>query len=339
MGLGSAVGAVTGRADPATPAGRQFPLRRVLRSVLIATALVLLAVALAREGRGLLAALRRLDGWLVAAAGLAVLAALMASMLSWHAVLAGLGSRLPLPAAGRLYFLAQLGKYVPGSVWPVVAQVELGREYQVPAARSVAAAGLNMILNLVIGVLVGLAGLGLADPAGFDQHWWLLFLVPPSLVLLHPAVMQRFTNLALRLLRRPTIQTWPGAAALLRASGWSVAMWIAFGVYIALLAHGTGAQGRWLVVLCTGAYALAWVTGFVVIFAPAGAGPREIVLVVTLAQVLPQSAALAVALVSRVLGMVGDLVVMLLGLAAEKWHRRHSPTALSIDDIEQTPTG
>ncbi len=40
-----------------------------------------------------------------------------------------LGSPLPPAGSLRVFFLGQLGKYVPGSVWPAVAQMELGRDY------------------------------------------------------------------------------------------------------------------------------------------------------------------------------------------------------------------
>ena len=44
------------------------------------------------------------------------------------ATCASSGSPLPLAVARRVFLLAQLGKYLPGSVWPVLAQTELGRD-------------------------------------------------------------------------------------------------------------------------------------------------------------------------------------------------------------------
>ncbi|MHB8451104.1 MAG: hypothetical protein ACYDAQ_11740, partial [Mycobacteriales bacterium] len=42
-----------------------------------------------------------------------------ATVLPWRAVLADLGSPLSVRPAVRVYFLGQLGKYLPGSLWPV----------------------------------------------------------------------------------------------------------------------------------------------------------------------------------------------------------------------------
>jgi uncharacterized membrane protein YbhN (UPF0104 family) len=310
------------------------PAGRLLRWALGALAMALLVVALVRQGPGVVEALRNLDAWSVAAAAAAVLVALVTNMLSWHAHLAGMGSRLPVPAAARLYFLAQLGKYLPGSVWPLLAQMDLGREHRLPAARSAAAAGLNVVLNLTTGILLGLVGLALSGSGGLEDYWWVLLLVPLFLVLLHPPVLNRCTAIALRLLRRPVVETRLTLPALLQAIAWSAAMWIALGLNIAALAHGVGAEGGRLLLLSTGAYAIAWVIGFIVVFAPAGAGPREIALVVLLAPVLPQPAALAVALVSRALGIVGDLVVVAVAMVAEWFHRQHAEVVISLEEAK-----
>ena len=55
-----------------------------------------------------------------------------ATLRVWQTLLAGLGSPLPVPAAGRILFIGQLGKYIPGSVWPILAQMELGARAKVP---------------------------------------------------------------------------------------------------------------------------------------------------------------------------------------------------------------
>jgi uncharacterized membrane protein YbhN (UPF0104 family) len=79
------------------------------------------------------------------------------------------------------------------------------------------------------------------------------------------------------------------------------------------------------VLLAIGAFAFAWCAGFLVIIAPAGAGIRELVLIVVLgpalgAGVIGHNKALAIAIVSRVLMTLGDLLSA--GTAA--WFARRS---------------
>jgi uncharacterized membrane protein YbhN (UPF0104 family) len=56
-------------------------------------------------------------------------------------------------------------------------------------------------------------------------------------------------------------------------------------------------------------FALAWVAGFLVVVAPAGAGVREAVLVVGFAAFLPAGQLLTMAVLSRVLLILADVLL------------------------------
>jgi len=57
------------------------------------------------------------------------------------------GQMAGLPAAIRVMFVGQLGKYVPGAVWALAAQVELARDYDVPRRRSTTASLVGMAVS------------------------------------------------------------------------------------------------------------------------------------------------------------------------------------------------
>jgi hypothetical protein len=71
---------------------------------------------------------------------------------------------------------------------------------------------------------------------------------------------------------------------------------------------------------------LAWTLALLVVVAPNGIGAREVVLVAALAPVLPSSAALAVALVARLVTTLSDLAWSAAGLALKR-HARSSESA------------
>ena len=56
----------------------------------------------------------------------AVTAAPVLTLMGWRVLLGDLGTRLPAAPASSIFFVGQLGKYLPGSVWTVVAQAEMG---------------------------------------------------------------------------------------------------------------------------------------------------------------------------------------------------------------------
>lgn len=233
---------------------------------------------------------------------------LWCSSMSWRAVLSGLGSPLPVPAASRVYFLGQLGKYVPGSIWPIVAQAELSSEYGVPRTRAAVATLTQMLVSVVVGGITATIGLLVAAPGALTTYWWLLPVVLAGAASLAPAVFGRLLRLVGRVLRRPVHEVADGRGMLISAA-WSAAMWLAFGVHLWLLLGGPGRGGASLLVTSTGAYALAWVVGFLVVVLPAGAGAREGALVLVLTPGVAEGDALAVALVSRVVMLVGDVAL------------------------------
>ncbi len=94
------------------------------------------------------------------------------------------------------------------------------------------------------------------------------------------------------------------------ALAWSVVSWAGFGLQMWLLVRtlGAGAEAS-LLPLAVGAFALAWTAGFLFVIAPAGAGVREVVLVLALSPVLGTDQALLATLVSRALMTLGDGLV------------------------------
>src|SRR5258708_19778608 len=116
-----------------------------------------------------------------------VLAAMVMTMQAWRALLAGLGSPLPVRAASRVMFVGQLGKYLPGSVWPVLAQMEMGTAYQVPRSRAASAGLVNMPVSLLSAMLAALVTLPFTG--GSTNYLWFIAATPLLLPSLPPKVL------------------------------------------------------------------------------------------------------------------------------------------------------
>jgi len=297
-------------------------LRQVLTVLFVAAGVAAAAVFvwLRRDEVG--DALSRLSVLASLGALLAGLGATVLTMLAWRAAVIDFGTRLPLRAAGRVFFLGQLGKYLPGSVWPVLAQMELGRDYGVRRASSAAAATLMLVLAAVTGTGVAVLTLPLAADGLLAEYRWVAVAAIPLLALLVPSVQQRLVRLAARVLHRPLDLPRSSARGMVLAAGWMIGAWALFGLHLHLLVASTCGCAP-SVALDVGAFALAWVAGFLFVIAPAGAGVREGVLVLGLSPVLEPGAALLVALASRVLLTVADLGLAAVGVLGA--HRRGIP--------------
>jgi uncharacterized membrane protein YbhN (UPF0104 family) len=218
-----------------------------------------------------------------------------------------LGDRLAVRAASRIVFLSALGKYLPGSVWPYLAQVEMSRRYRIPRSRSAAVSVMGVLIGLVTALLTAAASLPWTSPVATRRYWPVFLAVPLLLVLLHPRVANRLLGQALTLARRPPLDrdlTWKG---LMVSTGWGLLVWIAFGLQVWVLGSAVAHPGARGLAISVGGYALAWSAGFLVVIAPAGAGVREAALTAALSPVMPTGAALAVALLSRAVTTAGDV--------------------------------
>jgi uncharacterized membrane protein YbhN (UPF0104 family) len=286
---------------------RHLAASRWFKLGLLAITLGFCAYGLYAERADMAAALHHLAWYSVAGAAIAVIAGLGCMMLAWRALLADLGSPLPLRAASRILFVAQLGKYVPGAVWAAAAQVELARGQQVPRKRSASATVVAMLVTLATGLLVAAVALPLSSGAAARHYWWALALAPPALIALYPPVMGWGLDRALRLAKRPPLERRISGAGVLRAAAWSLAGWAFFSVHSWLLVAGVTGKGVSVLPIATGAYALAWCVGFVLIPFPGGVGPRELALIAALAPVMPRGSAIVVAIVSRLVMTIGDL--------------------------------
>ena len=242
-------------------------------------------------------------------AGAAVLLGLFFSALAWRALLADLGQHVPVMGAVRVFFVGQLGKYLPGSVWPVVAQMELGKAHGLSKRPVGTVALLVMVLNVATGLLVAVVLLPFASPASLRHFGWAIAFLPVGLALLHPRVLNPVVDKAFSLARREPLEQPLTLRGIAVATGWTMLMWASYGAHVWVLAHALHAtHAGSLPLLATGAFALAWTAGFVAIIFPAGAGIREGVLIFAMSAVLGHDALVTLAAVSRLLMTAGDLV-------------------------------
>jgi glycosyltransferase 2 family protein len=242
-----------------------------------------------------------------------VLVGLFLTMQVWRQLLAAAGSKLPVRAASRIFFIGQLGKYMPGSVWPVLTQMELGRTYKVPRQRSATTALLSMLIGLTSGLLAALVGLPFLSGGSVQKYWWAFPFIPVLLVCLHPKVLNPVIAFGLKKMRKPAPETPLTGRVIGTAIAVNLVSWLFNGLQIWVMTARLGVHGGDTLLAAIGAYAFAWSVGFLVVPVPAGAGIKDAILIVELAALLGggaagTAAATAIALVSRGVTILGDLI-------------------------------
>lgn len=211
------------------------------------------------------------------------------------------------------YNLTQLAKYIPGSIWQFVGRVALLREKGVSATQIRDSMLAEHLWVLASALLIGLLGVFLAGHFALILHLDRYFtqlagaLIASSAII---AVGLLFLPLGRRLLRW-ALRLRPG----IKEATNLFFMWIFLGLAFWFVLHDFQQQAVSLFYII-GLYALAYLVGFLVPFAPAGLGVREAILVFGLSSFVGVEVAILLAGINRLLYFV---VEALLGVAAFLW--------------------
>ena len=252
--------------------------------------------------------------WVVLAAVFGVLG-LLCTMVTFREVLEGVAGKLPVRDVGRVHFTSQLGKYVPGSIWPLVALTEMSGRYQMSRRAAASAGVLALVISITTGGIVGVTLVVIAAARTSSSLWWLLLLIPVAFLIGHPSVVMTVLNRLLRLVHREPVEVSLRGAALRKVLLWQFGVWLFLGLHCWALVVALGGNAVTSVVPAIGGFALAFTAGTLFIPAPAGAGIREAVLALALVNVTRDSSAfshssvLVVVLLSRVLLAVFDFAL------------------------------
>ncbi|HEX8344981.1 MAG TPA: hypothetical protein VF657_09580, partial [Actinoplanes sp.] len=251
-------------------------------------------------------------GWfpVLVAVGFA-LAGVVPAMLGWRVLLSSLGTHLEPHVAARVYFVAGLGKYLPGALWPAAVQADLARSLGKPPWRFAGAFLASVAVSVVAGAVIGLpilpwlTGAGPAwQVGGIAAAVAAAALSPRLLRLMFAAAGWAVARLPLR--SRPSM-VLPDQGAVVRSLALTAVGWVVAAGHVLVLAVplGVGADGA---ALLLAGYCLATVGGILTVVMPAGLGTREALLVLTVGVVLSGSAILTVVALSRFVVTVADLL-------------------------------
>ena len=289
---------------------------RALVAVLVLAAVI---VAVIRTWHSVSTEISRIPLWAVAAALVLMLLGLVPTVAAWRILLADLGSPLPWPASVGVFFVGQLGKYLPGSLWVVLAQSDLAARHGVPRRRTAVVGLVQVGISIVVGLAMGVLAVPALVAGGVNKAWLVtLVALPVGAVILHPPILNRVVAIALRVLRREPLEHEFSRRAVAGAAAVSAVAWFLIGMQLWVLAVGLDAPpGRALLAAGFG-YALAASIGLLIVVVPAGLGARDVAIVLTLSTMMPRSAATAVAIVSRFVVLVADLIAASAGWAYER---------------------
>ncbi len=277
---------------------------------------------------------RKLSWLSLIAALFGAVLSLWTTMMAWRAMVGSVDHKLRVRDAAPIMLVGSLGKYLPGSVWAYVVQMELGRRAGVSRSKVFISSVLVSGLGVTTGLVLTSPGFGIAfDGVRASGHevfgsiavWVSIILLPFAVACAYPPLLTWLVSRAMRVMRRPPLDrpiTW---RHLLECLVWCVAGYLAAGLHVWLLvrAHLPGLDGLAGSIF---AMALAMSISTFVIVAPSGLGAREFLMALGLAGLgVPWATAWALTLVSRLLYTVADGAAAGIAAAVGLRRIRHSP--------------
>ena len=259
--------------------------------------------------------------WIIAATVI-VLATYLLLIETWRRTVTGSGQKLTFPEASRIWFVSNLGKYVPGKIWSIAAMTMMARDSSVSGS---VAAGSSVMVQLVtilagIGVVLVTGAQAVAHPA--------IAVAAAAVILMTLSLAPRFLPVAGRIAASLTGKTFDfprmRPSLVWMAIVNSIIAWIAYGIAFQLFVRGiigssAGATSSYIAV-----YAASYIIGFLALFAPGGAVVRESAIVTGMVRfaLSGQADALAIAVTSRLWLTVTELVPGLTYMAIGKRTRK-----------------
>ncbi|MET0580123.1 MAG: YbhN family protein [Ilumatobacteraceae bacterium] len=290
--------------------------------------LAFVGIRIARDWDQIVETMRSANpAWLLAAV-VAGLVSMTLIAVNWLSLIERRGHVTTLTSGLSWFFVGQLGKYVPGGIWPVVGQAELASRAG-PDRRSTYLATASSMTTTLLGAVTVAVVSGLASP--YDR-WVTAALIGLGLAvgfgaLGLPQARTGLGRLASAILRRPV--ELPDARIVAVYTLRHVPVWVMYGamnicVFVAL----GGSVDTGLAVDLLFASTLSWIVGFVVIGVPGGLGVRETVFVGLMTGPIGATLALSVAVTSRLVTVVVDLTGAIAAATLSRCSRSTAPTSV-----------
>jgi len=239
-----------------------------------------------------------------------MVASLLTTLTTRFAV-ASFGVRLPTSKIAAAYWVAALGKYVPGKVVSVTGLVALLARLGVRLPVAISVPFLTLVISFVTGVVISAPFLLAGTSFGQSVQVWILLgvAVLVAAVFLHPRVLTAIVNLILRRMGRSPIadrlRTGPmlltAACVALRGMALGLGMWcicrsltnVELSAYPFIMASTVGAN----------------LLGLLAFFVPAGIGVREGIFMALLGPLLGPGIAAMATVLARIVATCVDLIL------------------------------
>ena len=291
-------------------------------------AVAFVALALLQNWSETEKALKAADPWWIALALLFAFGSMIWMAWRWNAAMrAAGGEEASSSRVIGMFFLGELGKYVPGGIWSVLGRAELARRHG--HSRTVAYSGVALSLvscysaAATVALILAIASSSTSSP---QIPWWPIAIVfVGGLALLHPSVHSPVVTALRRVSSRPLDVQSPGWPTSLRLTASYVPAWIGIAAASCFVTRSFGPHEE--IARIGMAAVTGWIVGFITP-TPGGIGVREAVFIGLAG--LPLGTGAAVTILCRLVFISVDAIGAAIGWTVLRYAKESPLPATSV---------
>jgi uncharacterized membrane protein YbhN (UPF0104 family) len=223
----------------------------------------------------------------------------------WLSLLKKVGSDLSFWKMFRIWFISNVGKYLPGKIWTVVGMIYLLEKEGVPKRKGLTTSIIGQALSVLSAFILSFTLLGYTlYEKIFSKNPVIFFLaisfsIAALIIVAYPKLLEISINLGLSLVKKERINLELRSRDLLLYLAYYIFSWFLFGLAFMVFIQSI-TQVNWnLYFSLTGAFAFSLTIGFLAVFVPGGLGVREGILVLLLSLYFPLPVATLISIFSR----------------------------------------
>lgn len=236
---------------------------------------------------------------------------------AWRKILFCFGEKISFKKSIQIIAYAIPGKYLPGKVWAVLGRIYLAKKIGIAERHSALSVVIETAYLLISALTLFIISL-FFYPRLLTKTYFLLIILPVTLGMIYPPIFNRVVNfLLVRIKQKPVAFRIELRQAITLFSSYLVAWLVAgIGLYLLIISFYP-LQWKTLFVF-PGAFALSWIIGFIIIFAPGGLGVREGLFALLIAPVVPEVLNILISLISRIWITISEISIFIFVFVAIK---------------------
>ncbi len=241
-----------------------------------------------------------------------IFVALIYPVFVWKYLISILGESIKTPAAMRIWFLSNLGRYIPGKVFQVAGLIYLSAREGIAKSKAVQSILFSQITSNGLGLFMGLGLISLQTGAEeFPNHFHiaLILIIIFILMLWFPSLIFRSSNFILKKINKDQIDQGVGKREYMIYLSLQIVNWMLMSISLAFLVKSytdlsITQNAEVLYVL-----PLSWTIGILAVFAPGGIGVREGAMSFWLSRFIPIEFALVLPWIHRIINTIAEVIL------------------------------